>query len=180
MKVTLSIIRLLYTIFIKNICSNILDFILDQYACTAPVETLVNIFSRSWKWCKDKLPKRLDENNEQSTSDDPTVSIRFKPKVDNSNDERIQVQIHRTISTYKYCCVCSFRNAITVVPEDARMQAFIKMKIYIPAGNRCCQSHSIKYRFYDENLSRLRVHLNSSSLTASKMTKMMKSLSIRC
>ena len=97
-----------------------------------------------------------------------------------SNDKRIEVQIQWTISTHQYCCVCSSTNAITIVPEDARMQAFIEITIYIPAGDRCCQSHLIKHRFFDEDLNRLRVHSNSSSLSASEMRKIMESLSIRC
>ena len=116
-------------------------------------------------------PGVKDENNEQLTSDDPTVNIRFKPKVDKSNYERIEVRIQRTISTHKYYCVCSSKNAITVVPEDARMQAFIKKKICIPAGNRCCRNHLAIHRFYDEDLTRLRVHSNSQVLALQRWQK---------
>jgi len=73
-----------------------------------------------------------DKNDEQSTANDPTVSIEFKPKIDESNNEQIEVEIQRTISTHKYCCICSAKNNIVVIPEEARIQSFIKMRLYIP------------------------------------------------
>lgn len=120
-----------------------------------------------------------DENDKQSTSNDSTVSIRLKPEVE-SNDERIEVQIQRTVSTHKYCCICSAIKNIIIIPEQARMQSFIKMRLHIPAGNRCCRIHFFKNRFYDEDLSRLRVHSNSSNLSATELKKMMENISIKC
>lgn len=134
---------------------------------------------RLFQYKKNKLDTE-DENDKQSTSNDSTVSIQLKPKVDESNDERIEVQIQRTVSTHKYCCICSAIKNIIVIPEEARMQSFIKLRLHIPAGNRCCRTHLIRNRFYDEDLNRLRVYSNSSNLSASELTKMMESLSIKC
>ena len=74
------------------------------------------------------------------------------------NDKRIEVPIQRTVLTPKYCCVCSSSNETTVIPEEARLQSFIKMRIHIPAGNRCCLIHLIQNRFYEECLSRSKVY----------------------
>jgi len=134
---------------------------------------------RLFQFKKNKLDIE-DESDKQSTSNDPTVSIQLKSEVNESNDERIEVEIQRTVSTHKYCCICSATKNITVIPEEARMQSFIKMRLYIPAGNRCCRTHLIKNRFYEEDLSCLRVYSNSSNLSASELTKMMKNLSIKC
>jgi len=65
----------------------------------------------------------------QSTSDDSSINIRLKPEVQESNIERIEVPIQRTISTHKYCCFCSITTNLSVIPEDARMQSYIETKI---------------------------------------------------
>lgn len=117
----------------------------------------------------------------QSTSEDPAITIRLKPKVEEeSNIERIEVPIQRTVSTHKYCCLCSAATNLTVIPEEARMQSYINMKIHIPTGNRCCRTHLIKNRFYDEDLGLLKVYSNSSSVSPLELSKMMESLAIKC
>lgn len=60
------------------------------------------------------------------------------------------------------------------------MQSFIKMKLHMLIGNRCCQIHLIRNQFYDEDRSRLKVYSNLLNLSASELTKMMKNLSIKC
>ena len=40
---------------------------------------------------------------------------------------------------------------LTVVPKQARMQSYVKKKICIPEGNRCCQARLIKGRFFMKN-----------------------------
>lgn len=120
----------------------------------------------------------IDES--QSISDDSTITIRLKPKVEKSNIERVEIPIQRTISIHKYCCLCSAAMNLTVILEEVRMQSYIKMKIHIPAGNRCCRTHLIKDRFYDEDLGLLKVYSNSSSVSPSELSKMMESLSIKC
>ncbi|KYN10894.1 hypothetical protein ALC57_16958 [Trachymyrmex cornetzi] len=116
----------------------------------------------------------------QSTSDDPTINIQLKLEVEESSIERINVPIQRTVSIHKYCCLCSATTNLSVILEEARMQSYTKIKIHIPAGNRCCRHHLIKNRFYNEDLGLLKVYSNSSSLSASELTKMMESLSIKC
>lgn len=60
------------------------------------------------------------------------------------------------------------------------MQSYIKKKIYIPAGNWCCQTHIIKNRIYEKDLVRLKVYSNIASLSALELSKVMETLSIKC
>ena len=69
---------------------------------------------------------------------------------------------------------------MTTIPEDARMQSYIQKNIYIPQGNRCCRIYIIKHRFFEEDLKLLKVHSNTTSVTALELSKVMKTLSMRC
>ena len=112
-----------------------------------------------------------------------TISFQIDPEARKETDERIEIPLHRTISTHKYCCICSAINNLTVVPQEARMQSYIKMGIYvwyIPGNNRCCRSHLIKQRFFDEDINLLKVHSNSTRVSPSELTKMMQNLTIKC
>jgi len=136
---------------------------------------------RIFQYKKEKLDVDfLIFENDQSTSDDASISIRLKPEVKESNIEKIEVPIQRTVSTHKYCCLCSTTTNLSVIPEEARMQSYIKTKLHILVSNRYCRHHLIKNRFYDENLGFLKVFSNSSSLNASELIKMMESFSIKC
>lgn len=115
----------------------------------------------------------------QSSTDDP--SIHLDVACDDEIEECIEVQMKRTVATHRYCCVCSVSNQnLVVVPQDARMQCFIKKRIFIPNGNRCCSDHLIKKRFYTENLNHLKVYSNWSNLRSSELSKMMESLAVEC
>jgi len=89
--------------------------------------------------------------------------------------KRIEVSIQRTISTHKYCCLCSATTNLSVIPEEVHIQSYIKIKIHIPTGNRCCRHYLIKNRFYDKDLGLLKVFSNSSSISTSELTKMIES-----
>ena len=67
-------------------------------------------------------------------------------KIKEKEVERIEIPIQRTVATHKYCCICFSTKNLTTVSEDARNQCYIKKKIYIPVGNRCCKNHIIKTR----------------------------------
>lgn len=60
------------------------------------------------------------------------------------------------------------------------MQSYVKMKIHIPSENRCCRTHLIKDRFYDEDLVFLKIYSNSSNISPSELSKMMENLTIKC
>ncbi|CAH2088784.1 unnamed protein product [Euphydryas editha] len=103
---------------------------------------------------------------------------------ENSNDihevEYVELPISRTVSTHKYCCVCNCEDNLTQVPEEAQLQTYLKRKIYIPTSNRCCRSHLIKKRFYDEDLNRLQVFSNYSSLTTDEIQKILNNVTSEC
>ena len=69
---------------------------------------------------------------------------------------------------------------LTVIPEEARIQLNIKKKIFIPSGNRCCTTHILKNRIYEEDLGHLKVYFNTAELSASELSKIMETLSIKC
>ena len=50
-----------------------------------------------------------------------------------------------------------------VIPEEARMQSYIKKEIVIQAGNRCCKSHVLKNRIYEDDLGCLQVYSNTAT-----------------
>lgn len=49
-------------------------------------------------------------------------------------------------------------------------QAFVKRRIFIPNGDRCCSQHLIKNKFFEDELSRLPVHSNYSVLSAKEVS----------
>lgn len=118
----------------------------------------------------------------ESTSQDPTFKVTLKLNNPNneSENELIDIDMQRTVATHKYCCLCSSVKNLTVIPEEARMQCYIKKKIFIPVGNRCCITHLIRNRIYEEDLNLLKAYSNTSSLSASELTKVMKTLTIKC
>lgn len=65
------------------------------------------------------------------------------------------------MSTHKYCCICGSTDTITVVPFEARKQVYVKKRIFISHGNRCCPSQLIKSKYYEEDLYLLKVFSNS-------------------
>ena len=73
-----------------------------------------------------------------------------------------------------------FQDNLTTIPKEARRQSYIKKKIYIPQGNRCCRAHIIKNRIFEEELDLLNVYSNTSSFTALELYKVMETFSIRC
>jgi len=138
---------------------------------------------RIFQYKKEKLDVDFSifgNDQSQSTSDDSSISVRLKPEVKESNIERIEVPIQKTISTHKYCCLYSATTNLSVIPVEVRMQSCIKTKIHLPVRNQCCRHHLIKNRFCDEDLGVLKVYFNSSSLSASELTEVMESLSIKC
>ncbi|GAB1860468.1 SWIM-type domain-containing protein [Camponotus japonicus] len=116
----------------------------------------------------------------ESDNDDPTFEIQFRPKETITEVERIEIPIQRTVTTHKYCSICLLSNNLTTIPEEARISAYIKKKIYIPSGNRCCKGHLIKNRIYEDDLGLLRVHSNTANLTALELSKVIETLSIKC
>ena len=80
----------------------------------------------------------------------------------------------------KYCCVCYEAQDLTVVSKEARMQSYVKKRIYIPEGNRCCRAHLIKGRYFYEELSRLREYSNFVKVKDSELSELLEGLTIEC
>ena len=126
---------------------------------------------RVFHYKKEKLGVENEKDDLEQTFNDPSVNIRLKTGVGRLHDKRIEVPIQTNVSNHKYSCVRSISNETTIITEEACLQFFIKVRIHIPAGNRCCWIHLTKNRFYEEYLSYLKVYFNSSKLTASKLKK---------
>ncbi|XP_011873641.1 PREDICTED: uncharacterized protein LOC105565230, partial [Vollenhovia emeryi] len=133
---------------------------------------------------KPEIDPTLETENDlpsfESTSDDPTFEVQLKSKEAISEIEYVEIPIQRTVATHKYCCICFSIQNLTVIPDEAQMQSYMKKKIYIPAGNRCCRTHVIKNRIYEEELDLLKVHSNTTSLSVLELSKVMETLSIKC
>ena len=98
-----------------------------------------------------------------SSSQDPSY-VQKKSVEEKDKLECVQMPFSRVIATHKYCFICGSKKNIISVPLDARKQTFMKRKIFIPKGNRCCSSHLINKRFYEEELQNLRIILNVSCI----------------
>lgn len=110
-----------------------------------------------------------DDINPGYESDDDFVIHAVNTNNDNIS-EHIELMISRTVSTHKYCCLCSKKTNITTVPQIARVQAYTMRKIFIPKGNRCCRDHLIKNRFFDNCLNDLRAYSPSSVFDLTDLT----------
>ena len=83
-----------------------------------------------------------DSELEADSTFDPSFAIKVKRNEATPEIEYIEIPLQRTVSTHKYCCIYHSTKNLIVIPEEARMQSYIKNQIYIPVGNRCCQSHN--------------------------------------
>lgn len=86
----------------------------------------------------------------------------------------------RVVSTHAYCFICNSKKNISVVPCEARQQAFVKRRIFIPKGNRCCSKHLIKRRFYENDLNELRIFSHESVIEVNELQKLIEHLTINC
>ena len=84
------------------------------------------------------------------------------------------------MATHKYCCVCYEAQDLTVILKQAHMQSYVKKRIYIPEGNRYCRPHLINGRFFDEELSHLRVYSNFAKVRDSELSELLEGLTIEC
>lgn len=104
----------------------------------------------------------VENDSHDSDFDDPDFQVfcRKNPR----QEEYVEFQIKRVKTTHIYCTVCESKQQLTIVPLNARLQAFIKRKIFIPKRNRCCPNHLIKKPFFEDDLPLLRVYSNHSFL----------------
>ena len=84
----------------------------------------------------------------ESEVEEPTFARKVRSKSEDFTDEYICDHMQRIVSTHAYCCVCYLNNNLTVVPQEARIQSYVKRKIYIAKKNRNCQDRLMKNRFF--------------------------------
>ena len=112
------------------------------------------------------------------------MTHRFLKKKRKINEEQIvtecvEMSFQKVVSTHEYCFVCGSKKNFTIVPFDARQQAFTKKQIFIPNGNRCCSKHLIKNRFFEKDLSKFRIHSNTGTIKVNDLKKFIECLLIR-
>lgn len=95
-----------------------------------------------------------------------------------SEEEYVELPLQRTIATRRYCFICSKESNIQSVPKKARLQVYTTKNIYIPTGNRCCPSHLVNDRVYEEDLNQIIIHSNKAKLKVTEIIEMFKTLSI--
>lgn len=173
----------------KKLTNNMKDEAKAFSSCLKRVIVVGNILCckcRLTVYRKDNFDKNLDSETEtdlpafESTSNDPTFEVKLKSIQADSEIEYVEIPMQRSVATHKCCCFCFSSNNIIVIPAEARTQCYIKKKIFIPAGNRCCKTHLIKNRIYEEDLQLLKTHSNTTRLTVSELSKVMETLSIKC
>ena len=113
------------------------------------------------------------------SSEDPAFVLNLSDNQP-TETEYVNMQFQRVVSTHKYCFVCGSTKSIINAPSEARKQAFVLRRLYIPNGNRCCPTHLIKKRLYAEHLSNLRVHSNSTLIEINELRNYFEFMSIKC
>ena len=114
----------------------------------------------------------------QASANDPSYSIRIRKS---SEIEMVEMPFQRVTSTHKYCCVCFAQpESLIVIPFQARLQVFIQTRIFIPYGNRCCAEHLIKKRFFIDDIQKLKIFSNTSSIDKRELTLFLNELSNAC
>ncbi|KMQ86993.1 vacuolar protein sorting-associated protein 13c [Lasius niger] len=108
----------------------------------------------------------------QSSTDDPS----YVPAMQTPSVEIIEMSFPRVIMSHAYCFICRSRDDIRDVPFEARMQAFVKRRIFIPRRNKCCNKHLIKKRFFEEEVAEIRVVSNECSIEVTEIKKFMDKL----
>ncbi|XP_043264265.1 uncharacterized protein LOC122404392 [Colletes gigas] len=135
-----------------------------------------------------KTDSACDNNNENdvivessvsSSFDDPDFNISL---MESAKDDviKIEVPIKRTVATHKYCFICNDTKNIHVIPFEARLQIYIKIKIYVPKGNRCCRKHLIKNKLYNDELKHISIYSHFSSIEPVELQQLLNSLAITC
>ena len=115
----------------------------------------------------------------QSSGNDPSYTTRIKPE--QADGDMIEMPINRTVSTHSYCCIC-FKSDIKsrVIPLEARLQVYMKKRIFIPKENRCCTEHLIKNRFYDNEIQNISIFSNTLKIEKSELVQFLGEMSNRC
>lgn len=64
------------------------------------------------------------------------------------------------------------------VPFEARQQEFMKKRIFIPKGNRCCPKRLLNKRLYEDEIKNIIIVSSTSNVQVDEVTKMLNFLSV--
>lgn len=113
----------------------------------------------------------LTPTSAESSQKSSAEVFQYNPKNDTEMDPTIELHLRRTVSSHSVCCLCNnTKGPFVIVPLDARLQCFNKLKIFIPSKNRVCQKHLIRKKFFEDDLRLVEVHSNTSHLTAKEIS----------
>lgn len=74
-------------------------------------------------------------------------------------EEHISISLKRTVATHRNCCICFVTGeGLVSVPQNARIQSYVKHRVFILKGNRCCEKHLINKRFYEDDVNLIKVY----------------------
>ena len=124
----------------------------------------------------------VSDSSEQASQSSNCSSV-YKPK--KKIEQFIEMPFNRVKISHTSCCVSSTKyepKEFTLVPKEARIQVFSKLKIYIPSGNRCCIKHLINKRFINNQIvstyNNLSIISNTSNMTAEEIRIFMDDLQV--
>ncbi|XP_025994034.2 uncharacterized protein LOC113004570 [Solenopsis invicta] len=113
----------------------------------------------------------------QTSTEDQTIV--FKSSSSKMDFQFTEMPFNRTVISHTYCCLCSGKTNLIVVPFEARMQVFQERRVFIPKGNRCCSNHLIKKRFFEEELQLIRIYSNRSMIEVIEIVKLLEYMSVK-
>lgn len=109
----------------------------------------------------DQVTPIIDTSEDVSSNQSSENEVNLKTS---KVEDFIELPFKRVIATHKYCLICRAETNLSKIAFEARCQSFLKRRIFIPSGNRCCNIHLIGKRFFENELMNLRVYSNSSSV----------------
>lgn len=106
-----------------------------------------------------------------STGDPTFVQKIWKSDNTNHENELVELNFSRVVSTHKYCFICGYTamKDLVTVPLEARLQVFTARRLIIPFGNVVCKVHLLKKRFYNSEISSFRIRSTNCSLRVSEV-----------
>ena len=93
-----------------------------------------------------------------------------------TEDETITMPFQRVTSTKYYCFICKSKMDLRDDSSNTRLQVFIERVLFIPYRNRC-KIHMNKNRFYEDEISKMKVFSEESDIKKSEIKKYLDNLS---
>lgn len=90
--------------------------------------------------------------------------------------ESIEILFDSVVKSHRYCFICKSTKNLSSVPFDARIDVFSRRRLFISKGNRCCHSHMIKKRFYDDEIEKMKIYSNDLTVEISEVAAFIEKL----